>query len=454
MQINNSFLDVCQQYFQNSILLPLFVIALIWMLLKWNREKRIAFCVIGIVCVLILFNPVFYRIVDSIGEGSTYYRFFWIIPITLVISAVLVELISFFLREKKKIGIFIVILIGLVFSPRLYSDWLKIPTNIYQLDEDVIQVADTLMELTNDQPTTLLDSGEIKETIRQYNAKIKFTELYTEYINQVICTDKADYLGRYMQDYISMNASQYIAIEKEKTVTYKLIESAGVQRAAETDGYYLYHVDHEAIDTDWFVLLDYEEGICNFANIEYVLVPGMKNEYEYIYISDFGPIENEDAYREIVEEINASNAEAVFINTGQSIYSDWVSQYEELLEDLQIPYYWNNKDVQVIENEDIIFCMVDNVSNVSEIEIEEVKRLNEKGKPIILILTNMLLEDASDELYRIVTAEDSRVVQILTTNPNRSIKNLINNSFLQYATPVDVGQTFNIIRVKALEEQK
>ena len=452
MQVSYSFWDIYHQYFENSILLPVFVIAGIWFFRKWNREKRIAVLLVCIASVLLLFNEVTYRVMVLVGEDSTYYRFFWICPIVLVIAAFFVEFAKTTKKERSVMVIAIFIFAGIAFLPRNLSDWTNIPDNVYQLDEDVIQVADALMELTEEQSTSLIDDGTITPIIRQYNAKIKFTEKYADYIDYILRIDTANYLGKFVRDFIRLNESEYVAMRKEKVATWKLLESAGFNLAAETDGYYIYSVDYEQIEADLESVDALEEGKCASANIDYIPITGLQGKYEYIYLSDFGVVENVEVYQELIEQIKNSTAEGVIINTGQSKNKEWTEEYRGLLDDLGIPYYCNNQSMQLIECEEFAFCLLDNTTKLQQGLLEEFKELKNLKKPIILVLSERLSDSVQDELYLAVTEADSMVVQVLTTSQDENVKEIIANKILQFATPVDAGQVFNIIRVKGLEE--
>ena len=451
MQISHSFWNVCEQYFAESIVLPVFLLALLYLLKKWKKEKRIAFYAIAAASLLVLYNGVSHRILEIAGEGSTYYRFFWICPILLVITYGIVELVAYIPKKHRLSVLLVLSLAGYMFSQTQIQSWVTLPENIYQLDDDVIQTADALMELTGGEPTTLIDNGTLTGTIRQYNAKIHMTDLYTNLINEVLYTDKIHYLGRYIQEYMSLNESEYIAIEKERIGTYKLIESGGMKKAAETDNYRLYYADPERIEKNLSILVKLTKGIPYHPNIEYIPVSGLQKEYSYVYLSDFGGLEQEEAYQTILTTISDLEIEGVFINTALSKNREWTEKYQYLLEELNVPYYCNDTAFQIIENEDVIFCMMENTKKITAKEIEAFDELKKAGKPVILILSQELKE--SEALYQSVTGTDSPVIQILTTKKNEKEKKLIEDSFLQFATPVESGQLFNIIRISGLEKQ-
>lgn len=453
MQTSHSFLDVFQQYFAGCVLLPVFVLAIIWLYRKWNREKKIALFAIGCMSILTLYNGITYQLADKVGESSTYYRFFWICPIALVISGMLVEIVFLVKRPQRLLLLGTTFVMMFLFSSRPITNWTNLPENIYQLDTDVIQVADTLMELTGGEPTTLLDNGEISQTIRQYNAKINFTEMETYYINHILYTDNVNYQGRVVQQYLTGNWSQYISIPKNAVTRWKAIETGGIKRAAETDNYYLYAVDYEVFDRDADLLKSLETDLYDIINVEYLPISGLEQDYEFIYISDLATEETEENCRRAIDMINGLNTDAVVINSRLSENADWVVEHEGVLENLKVPYYCNDKGIQTIDCDEFLVCLIDNTEAVGNEILEQFEEVKAKGKPMVVILSSYLSEEDKSGLYTAITAEESPVVQVLSAKKDGSKKNLLNNEILQYMTPVDGESIFNIVRVSCLEQQ-
>ena len=293
-----------------------------------------------------------YCILEILGEGSTYYRFFWICPIVLIIAYGIVELLTSVKEKQLPLLLLVLGLGGYMFSQIPIQSWVNLPENIYQLDNDVIQAADALMELTGGEPTTLVDNGTLTSTIRQYNAKINMTDLYTNLINEILYTDKENYAGRTIQEYLWLNESEYLAVERERAATCRVIESGGLKKAAETENYNLYDINQEKLDENLRKLVELDQKLSYRSNIEYIPIAELQKEYRYIYLSDFGEIEQEGTYQAVIEAIQALDADGVFINAAFSENRVWVDRYQYLLDQLEIPYYCNNESFQTVEQED------------------------------------------------------------------------------------------------------
>lgn len=449
MQTSHSFLDVFQQYFSGSIMLLLFVIALIVLIREWNNKKIMAIVSVACVSVMLLYNEVTYQVLAAVGERSTYYRFFWICPIVLVVSYLIVKVLFSGESGKRILLTFVLGLLIVFFSARQVSDWTHFPENIYQLDEDVIQVADAVLELTGGEPTYLIDNGDLSNTIRQYDSRINFTDIEVIPLDVILRGYTTNILGRDAIDAIWNNRSRYLVLKKEEVIVYKVLENAGITLAAETDNYNIYSVDYNKLYEDWIQCGKLTGEFINQATIEYIPIKGLQGEYEYIYISDFGQFENQELYHELVAKISLRQPDGIIINDQLSENANWYLQYEELLDELQIPYYCNTQEFQVIEQAEFDICMLDNKDGVSDEEWESFQEMLKANKPIVLVLSSRL-EDKNDKLYSILT-EENLVVQILSAQKGEYTKEVLGEKILQYATPVDENQVFNVINIKGLE---
>lgn len=453
MQANYSLWNVLGQYFENSALLPLFVLALIWMIKKWNKNRKVAFIAIACGSVLV-FNEVTYRFFYTLGEGSTYYRFLWIIPLALVVAAFLVNYVTIAHAGKQYFVLALVLLAIWMFSRQTGAEWLTLPENIYQIEKDVIQVSDLLMKLTDNQATYLIDDGSISNTIRQYNAKVMCTDMELADIDMLLQGNDTNALGRDIQNAINNNRSRYIAINKEDTIIYKVMENAGIKLAGETDHYRLYYVHYKQLIADVEKMVELNErGFCQ-VNVEYIPVSGLDKAFEYAYITDFGATENEEVYSNVMKQIGEMQPDGVIINPELSENAGWTDQYKAYLEEMEIPYYCNDVEFQVISENDINICLINNSRMVSTKTLESLENLMSEGKPVLLVLAKKLDESDEGGLTKLISASNSTVIQVLSAQPDTFQKNLVGEQILQFATPTDKNQLLNIIRIEGLEPEE
>ena len=446
MLTNDSFFAVCGAYFTDSAILPLFVIAAAWLMKKWNKEKKQAFLLTAVISVILLYNGIVCYLAGRIGEGETYYRFFWICPIVLIVSLFVVN----FFFEIKGVQRFLIIAIAgvgvFLFSSKLPSTWTNLPKNIYQLNPDVIQVADIILELENRETATIVDDGSISNTVRQYTSKIGFTELNNEDVEYVLSGKNTNYIGRYLADFFSYNNSDYFLVQKSKPEVGRVVESIGLELVTESDHYDIYGMDSEQMNTDVDWLREIENRYGGKSNLEYIPIEGYENTFDIIYLTDFGTTGTEDDYRKIAEKMNTVQAGCVIINSQLSQNAGWYLEQAAVLEQLTVPYYCNNQEIQIIEQNGIYLCLIDNRNGISETVIKKMTELNAMDKPIVLVTSAEI--KAADDLYEVITAEDSQVVQILTARRNEYYKAVFNDKIIQYAAPADNNTMFTVVRVK------
>lgn len=449
MQDSGSFFNVCKEYFSNTAMLPLFVVAVVLLLKKWNVEKKYVCFIAIVVGVFGVFNGVSYSVINKLGEGDTYYRFFWICPVALLVAGVLSELLMGIRREQRYSLLLMFVVLVFAFSSRPLTNWINIPENVYQVDDEVIEVADAVMELTGGDYTTVIGNNNLRNELRQYNAKIGFTETEATGLSYILRGVNSNYLGIYLMQFLHANNSEFIVLEKDKLSVCNLIETAGLDCIAETENYFLYKMEYARIGEDLDYLIDIWKRVECPVNMEYIAIEGIDNVSEFVYIADFGTIENETMYQDVINEINNLEPSCVIVNDKLSKNAGWYSDEKNSLDELTVPYYCNNAELQVIEQDGYKICLIDNTSGISSEILGAFENEIKNSVPIVLVLSKEI--SSEDEIYPLVTAEDSMVVGVLTICKNVYSKSILEDRVVQFATLVDENTMFNIVRVKGKE---
>jgi len=167
------FVDCFMQYWGGEWIIPiLFVLSVIYILIKkeklWNRTFLFPF-VFGACTV---FNPfIINAFLKKLGWYNRYYRFYWIIPFSLVISLVVVDVLERVKKKRYKVFLVIIVL-GLVIiyrSPVVFNakNW-----NIYKVSNDTMEVSEIIHQDTNEQTPYVLADNTIVDTLRQYDPSI------------------------------------------------------------------------------------------------------------------------------------------------------------------------------------------------------------------------------------------------------------------------------------------
>lgn len=138
--------ETFQKYGGNGLIVSWFLVAWFYLLLKEKKKQnRIIFVYMPACILLLFFNPLFYRIFVDITEDAIYFRFLWILPISVVIAYSVISLVNG-LKGKKKI-IFGVIASGIIMisGKLVYTNPLfERADNLYHVPWEVVEICDTI----------------------------------------------------------------------------------------------------------------------------------------------------------------------------------------------------------------------------------------------------------------------------------------------------------------------
>lgn len=177
-------LEIFDTYFGSTIFGVFFILSVVYCLITKPKYKK--HILLGVLLlVIILYNDFSYAIVGKLtGEGTTYYRFLWILPVTLVVAYVVVDILSKLEKTNLKV-IFIVGLLAVIAveDGAASVDTVSIPENAYNISDDVIQVSTIINrdygEGNGDSIETMLDKRvavptSMEMSLRTYDASVSF----------------------------------------------------------------------------------------------------------------------------------------------------------------------------------------------------------------------------------------------------------------------------------------
>lgn len=161
------------QYWNNRMFLPIVCcVCLIFIILKkskvWNDGIIFPLLLLGVT----IYNPfLMEKILEKVNFSSRYYRFYWIMPIAVIVAAavmICVERIkSFFIK-----GIIIVVFYGAVVycgSGVIVNtdDW-----NLYKIDSNVFEISHIIHEDTDEETPVVFVDTSLHHSIRQYDPSL------------------------------------------------------------------------------------------------------------------------------------------------------------------------------------------------------------------------------------------------------------------------------------------
>lgn len=249
MQGVDSFIEVLQQYFAGNILLLIAIIAMTYFASKKGWDFRLMLIFTALVGILI-FNGFSYKLIQKLGEGDTYYRLLWILPVTMLAAWFFTEI----WHSVKKWGKAVLILI-LVYALGLYNqipaaNWINIPDNIYQLSEEVIEVADIIDDHSEGKRVRMWDEGEIWYSIRQYNANICMPEGNMDGLYYALTSQDTDCTVEQVRKCVAISMADYIVLKKDKLIANSWMQDAGFALIGQTDNYNIYYIKQQELENE------------------------------------------------------------------------------------------------------------------------------------------------------------------------------------------------------------
>lgn len=171
---------IFQNYFGKSFLLPLFLGALVYLLITEKRKQRRAlFVYMPLSLLLLFFLPLFRKVfVRLMGGGDTYYRILWLIPIGIVIAYGVVCLAA---QLSEKVGSWagravlpaaaVLILFG---GKYVYgSQYMSPAENLYHIPQKVIDICDLMAPEEGEERIWAVFPTDLVYFVRQYDTNIQ-----------------------------------------------------------------------------------------------------------------------------------------------------------------------------------------------------------------------------------------------------------------------------------------
>lgn len=253
---------------------------------------------------LTIFNPILVKVVlGPLGQDEVYYRFFWLLPVNLVIAYLFTHFTTIFSSKVKKVAV-LCVCVGIVLylgSPVIYArTLLNFPDNLYKVSDEVLEISEYIHEDSDEENPRIAIDSNLLMVIRQYDASLQLT-LERDY---VLCWQghaqfqskqkKADYQqqkaimdviygGDTSNTYEFINAIQetetdYLVFSKSIQL-YEYLVSLGMEHLVETDNYVIYNTHYEEAES---------YAILQSLNIseEEITISGIENEYSLFFVAD------------------------------------------------------------------------------------------------------------------------------------------------------------------------
>lgn len=155
-----------------------FVVAILWFFIA--RKHRLKyFSLYTFFLLLTIYNPVLVNVFfKHFDQDSVYYRFFWLLPVNLVIAYLITYVINQISNHTKKAITLCVIICAVVLlgSPvKYFSSLLKLPDNLYKVSDDLLEISEYIHQDTDTPNPRVAVSADLLMTVRQYDPTISLT---------------------------------------------------------------------------------------------------------------------------------------------------------------------------------------------------------------------------------------------------------------------------------------
>ncbi len=212
-------METFQKYSGSGLIISCFLVAWFYLLLREkNKQNRVLFVYMPALLLVIFFNPIFFRVFESITEEAIYFRFLWILPITVVITYVIVCIYNE-LKGKKKIvfGISTVILI-MLFGRLVYLNPLFTKAeNPYHVPWEVVEICDAIE--VEGREVTAAFPREFLLYVRQYSAYVCMPygrEVYDYYDPLFTLLESDEIELKELAELSKQRQCHYIVLSKKK----------------------------------------------------------------------------------------------------------------------------------------------------------------------------------------------------------------------------------------------
>lgn len=247
------------EIFRNKVWVGVFVICLIYIFIKCKKRARISIIASSVAFFLVFNNSYIFNLLDSDSQ-DTFYRFVWIIPVTIIFAVVYI-----FLTEKrsfiwKVLFVLILFCLGRRYDSTFLTKFvMPHPENKYLLENRAVFVTDRFEEILGSKiKGNVLIHESLQMQMRLLSARPvniipSWYYYYHGYDDSVydeaqwamraLTWGSMDYEPEVMKQYFTDYWVEYVIMPKCNTRGY--VESCGCEFIMEEAGYEIYKFNRE-----------------------------------------------------------------------------------------------------------------------------------------------------------------------------------------------------------------
>lgn len=174
-----NFVKTCLHlYWEDICFFGIYIITILFLLYSKKRELQML-SIYTVFLFLTIFNPVLIKYIYSLFHmDDVYYRFFWLLPVSILLAYGCIYLIGkgSSLFQKSLLCIAILCIILLTGSPvKYWKSAIDFPDNLYKVPDEVIEVSEVLHQNITENDPRIAVAFDLLLTIRQFDASIHLT---------------------------------------------------------------------------------------------------------------------------------------------------------------------------------------------------------------------------------------------------------------------------------------
>lgn len=289
--IKNAFLN----YYADQKYFIIFLVALVAVFVYEKRiQTKNLLLYFPLIAFIVLFNPMFVYGLSHFISENIYYRFFWTIPLGIVIAYLGVVLVARMDKKLTKNVAAILFILLIVYSGKfMYVDETFVPvSNWYKLPDEYVQITQMLSDVPI-QDKKAMTSTDMIGYIRQLDASIKLA--YSRVIYE-------EYEKRYpiVKYYNQGDVKNLVEICQQQNINIIIYDkNISLSQPLSDYGYHLYN---QTENYDIYTLGETKVSEMNIDE-ETIKIEGIQGNYRLCFINDLHIIVPDDEVKEENKQI-------------------------------------------------------------------------------------------------------------------------------------------------------
>lgn len=228
-ELGNAFVKTCFALFQDgSFFLYLTALCFLYLLIRKQVKWKSFFGLYACFLILIVFNPfVIWRVVAALGLDDEYYRFLWLIPVTVLPAYTGTVLVM----ERKRMGTgvicFAAVILTIFFCGNtIFARPFTLIENIYKIPDEVIEICEIIRADSPEEEPCVAADFDLDVLINQYAPDLDLILSYREIADIRALEAQGDYIDSASKRlyYVLVAGEEYNYSYSEGYLDYALIE--------------------------------------------------------------------------------------------------------------------------------------------------------------------------------------------------------------------------------------